>query len=279
MTRLNAFARIALMGTALAAPLSAQLPAPRSGDYLFATGTDDVRAMWVNPAGLARPVASLFAELAGARAIDGGWRVGQYSIGLSSRNTAFSYRRDRFEGQPGIGTLRVAAGFGFNQLSLGTGVELHQSRRSWDVGLQFYPAPRVILGAVLRNIGRPVVLGAALRLTGVASVSARLGRGALVSMDAVGVERRPAPGYDRVYRAGAQILLPLRTPVIAVSAFEFPSTASGVRLARWSVGLSFGKLNQLVSVATTLEPDGAARQLDAFSLTAVARAAAKAGPR
>jgi len=279
MTRLILFVRLAVVGVALAAPLAAQLPAPRSRDYLFVTGTDDARALWVNPAGLARPIASLFGEVTGTRTISGGWHVGQYSLALSSRNIAFGYRRDRFENAPDLGTWRVAGGLALTRLTLGTAIELHQSRRSWDIGLQYFPAPPVTFGAVVRNIGRPVVRQSTLRLTAVGSVSWRVARGTLFSVDAVAVERRPASGYDKLYRAGAQVLLPVRRAVGLVTAFEFPEGVSGVRLARWSLGLSLGQVNQLVGVATTLEPDGAARQLEAFSLAAVAKGAMRAAPR
>lgn len=262
----------ALVGSAITAPLAAQMPTSRSGDYLFATAVEDARALWVNPAGLGvRPLASLFGEVLTQRAIDGGWRVGQYSIALSSRNAGFGYRRDRFENEASVGTWRFGGAFRLTRLALGTSMEFHRGGRSWDIGLQYLPAPTVLFGFVLRNAGRPVVRNDTLRLLGVGSVAWRPGGGALLSAEATATERRPASGYDYLYRAGAQLLLPLRSPVTAFAVFEFPSGVSGPRLARWSLGLAYGGLNQLLGVATTLHPEGAGTQMESWSLAALSR--------
>ncbi|MSR06272.1 MAG: hypothetical protein EXR93_04265 [Gemmatimonadetes bacterium] len=74
--------------------VAAQVPASRSRDYLFASNADDARALLVNPAGLARPIASLFGEFSSVLAADGGRRLGQYSFGVSSRSAAVGYQRD-----------------------------------------------------------------------------------------------------------------------------------------------------------------------------------------
>jgi hypothetical protein len=272
MNRSRAFLPCALSWAAFAAPLAAQGPVSRSTDYLFATGVDDARAAWVNPAGLgARPMASIFGEVLTQRAVGGGWRVGQYSLGLSSRNAAFVYRRDRFESAPSLGAWRVAGAFNFPRVSFGTSLEFVSGGRSWDVGLQYRPGPVVQLGFLVRNIGRPVVRDTQQLVSGAAGLGWRVGRGLLFSGEFVATERRAATGYDNLLRAGVELALPFRSPVTVLSAFEFPSPGSSIRLSRWSIGLAYGGMSQFVGVATAQHPSGATGQLESWSLAAVSK--------
>ena len=230
--------------------------------------------MWVNPAGLGgRPIASAFGEAFTTRSADGRLRVGQYSFALSSRNAAVGYRRDRFEGQPSQGSWRVGGGFGVTHLVFGTSVEFHKGGRAWDAGVQFLPYPALAFGVVLRNIGRPVVRDSALRLTSAGSVSWSPAPRALIAAEAIATERRPvAAGYDGRYRVGGQYMFPSRSPITVMSLFDFESGVGGIRLAGWSVGLAFGGAHQLRGVASVLEPAGASRRLEGFSMAGLARA-------
>jgi len=266
----------ALLG-GLLSRVAAQTPPPRSGDYLFASTADDARALWVNPAGLARPIASLFGEFSSVRAADDGWRLGQYSFALSSRSAAIGYQRDRFENQPSLGTWRVGGAIALTKMSLGTTIVLRSGGRSWDAGILYTPLPKLAVGLVVRNIGRPVVRDSAQRLVAVGGVTLRPARGTAFTAEVLATERRPATGYDKRYRAGAQIVLPARWPITVTSAFEFDSRASGTRLARWSIGLALGRMNQLVGVATAVEPEGAARSLASYSVAAVAKGVTRQG--
>ncbi len=257
-----------------ATPAGAQVQAARSRDYLFAAGTDDARALWLNPAGLGpRPVASLFGEIANVRSPSGGWHVAQYSFALSSRNIAVGYKRDRVEAGPSAGHWRVGGGIGLPPLALGAGIEFHPGGRSWDVGLVYLPAPVLLLGAVVRNVGRPVVGDSALRLTGAASIAWHPVRNALVMAEAAATERRPLPGHDDVYRGGIQVFLPARWPITVLSAFDFRSASTGLRLDRWSIGLALGAANQLVGIGTVGRPAGnTGSQLEGYSVAGVSRA-------
>jgi hypothetical protein len=108
-------------------------------------------------------------------------------------------------------------------------------------------------------------------LVGVGGITVRPARGVALTAELLATERRPATGYDRRYRAGGQVVLPARWRITVMSALEFDSPPSGTRLARWSIGLALGGLNQLVGVATAVEPAGAARSLESYSIGAVAK--------
>lgn len=164
------------------------------------------------------------------------------------------------------------------KLALGTSIAFHKGGRSWDAGMLYTPLPTVSFGLVVRNLGRPVVRDSALRIVVASAVTFRPARGAALTAEVLGTERRPVAGYDRRYRAGAQIVLPIRWLVTATSAFEFESRPSGNRLGRWSIGVAFGRLNQLLGVATTAEPEGVARNLEAYSLAAIAKGVTRPGP-
>lgn len=241
---------------------------------MFASAVHDARSLWVNPAGLGgRPVAALFAEIAGTKGAGDGWRVGQYSFALGSRNLAVGYRRDRFPDTTSRGTWKLAGAFSLTRWTWGAGVEFHSGGRSWDVGLQYLPTSRLTVGIVMRNMGRPVVRDTvALRLNGVVSLAWNPTTRTMIAAEAVAVERLPVSGYDYRYRAGAQILFPGRSPVTVLTTFDMASGAMGFRLERWSVGLGFGGANQLVGVATVREPDGLSRRMEMFSLAGHARA-------
>lgn len=255
----------------LSPSVAAQAPASRSSDYLFVSNADDVRALSVNPAGLARPIASLFGEFSSVHAAGGGRRLGQYSFGVSSRSAAVSYQRDRFDSLPSLGTWRVAGAIALTKAALGTSIAFNKGGRSWDAGVLYTPLPTVSIGLVVRNLGRPVVRDSALRIVVVSGVTLRPARGAALTAEVLATERRPVTGYDRRYRAGAQIVLPIRWLVTATSAFDFESQSGGTRLRRWSIAVAFGRLNQLLGVATTGEPEGLARSLEAYSVAAIAK--------
>ena len=134
----------------------------RSEDYLFASSVNDVRALWVNPAGLGIVrEASLMGKFSLERRTAGDWRLGQYTLGLNSRGISLGFRRDRL---PTFSNsiIRVGLGLGFPRGAFGAAVSIHRGTtndRSLDLGLRLIPLPRVDLGVVLKNIGRPVIRG------------------------------------------------------------------------------------------------------------------------
>ena len=92
----------------------------RSADYLFAASATDARALWVNPAGLAASLeASVMAEIAVERPVDGGLRWAQWAAALNSRGFSLGYQRDRFEDGPSTGTLRFGLALPFPRGAVG----------------------------------------------------------------------------------------------------------------------------------------------------------------
>ncbi len=89
------------------------------------------------------------------------WRLGRYTLGLSSRGISLRFRRDRL---PTFSNsiIRVGVGLGFPRGAFGAAVSIHRGTtndRSLDLGLRLIPLPLVDLGVVLKNIGRLVLRG------------------------------------------------------------------------------------------------------------------------
>jgi hypothetical protein len=257
---------LALALTVLAAPLGAQLPPSRSGEYLFAAGPTDVRALWVNPAGPSVvPQASILGEVTVGREIPDDWRVSQYTFGLSSRGVSLGYQRDRHQLLESIGTWRLGGSVKLGRGAFGTAIAFHRSRRGWDVGVRYQAGRQVQLAAVVRNIGRPTVRDSVLRVTLVSGLAWQLGALRL-SSEAVAVERRPADGYDVSYRTGMQLALPLRWRATAVAAVDLNQD---LQLRRWSAGLALGGTAQLVGVASGLANTAAGHRIESLSVSGV----------
>ena len=88
--------------------VTAQSVSARSQDYLFLTNVADVRALWVNPAGLALvPEASILGELTFER-LGGDLRVDQYAVGFNSRGISIGYQRSRLVGEKPVSARQVA---------------------------------------------------------------------------------------------------------------------------------------------------------------------------
>lgn len=228
---------------------------PRSRDYLFTTNVDDVRAVWVNPAGLAWvPEASVAAEAVLDRA-NGSLHVGQYSFGLNSRGLALAYWRDRPAPGPGQTVLTVGLALPLGAGSLGGSMNSYRGRREtgYDIGLR-YPAPAgASLGLVLRNLGRPVVDSLPQPVTGVAGVTLPVAPGlAAVSLEGTAAERLGSSGYDLGYRAGFVVQVGGTLPI----ALHAAARVAGSEVRQWSLGLLFGRLDRLGVVGSALPASG-----------------------
>ena len=272
----------------VAAPAAAQTNSPRSATYLFASTVGDVRASWLNPAGLAvHTEASIMAEAVADRCPERctgrqGVRLGQYTLGFNSRGLSFIYQRDRFSDGARGNTYRLGLGFGSGRTSLGTALTLYRGTRTkehdFDFGARYVVTPAIDVGAVIRHVSRPVVRGIALPVTGVASAAATL-RGGLVqvALEAIAAERQfadgPGPrargegsGIDASYRAGLRVTLDGPLPVGVLATVQLGPDLS---VDRWSVGLAFGGADRGILLGSAVRRD-AAERLDQISLTGVA---------
>ena len=246
-------------------------PCPRSQDYLFLTNVTDVRALWVNPAGLALvPEASIIAELTFER-LNGELRVEQYAVGFNSRGISVGYQRNRLVGEKPVSSLRTGFGFPFRGGSVGVAFSrYHQdSTKSFgmDFGLFFVPTVAVQLGLAVRHVGRPSVRGADLPVTTVGAAQMTLSVIQL-TWETAAVERlQPdVSGFDFTHRAGVRLSLWKQLPVMLIGAVDL---GSNVRIDRLNVGFSMGGARQLTSIGSAVPRDNAP-VFEHFSATFVA---------
>lgn len=267
--------------------VAGQAVSPRSQDYLFVGAVDDARALWVNPGGLhVVTEASVMAEITAERPLDGGSpRLSQLAVGFNSRGISFGYQRDRLRDDPvtvadegrAADAFRFGAGFWLPRGGAGIAVTFHRtgisdrgSQRSVDVGARYALLPTLAAGAVVRNLGRPVLAYTAQPepVLGVLGLSwlAWPSR-ALVLAEASVAERVDTSGVDTGYRAGAHLVIggPLRLG--AVTALEL---GGNFKIDRWTVGLVIGGADRIVGLVSGIPTTGKSAHLERFSVSGVA---------
>lgn len=207
-------ARLAL-GVALAA-LACAVPCPRQAAaqlypaqatrYLLTTEARDARALWVNPAGLARGVEASVGVDATMDGADASVRLQQYGATLMSRNFAVGWIHDAYPGGASSDNYALGAGLGDEVLSMGVSRRWFGGRdgdRAWDLALRARATATLDLSVVWRNVGSPVVRdsiypASVVPAAGVHSRSGRLGAG-------VELDLRTDLGAIRELRAGASV--------------------------------------------------------------------------
>ncbi len=251
--------------------VTAQRVSARSQDYLFLTNVADVRALWVNPAGLGLvPEASILGELTFER-LGGDLRVEQYALGFNSRGVSIGYQRNRLVGEKPVGTLRTGFGFPFRGGSLGVAFSRfsQDSIKSYgaDFGLLYIPSIAVQLGLAVRHVGRPTVRGADLPVTTVGAAQMTLSVVQL-SWETAAAERLEPDdsGFDFTHRAGARLALWKRLPVMVIGAVDM---GSNLRIDRLNLGFSIGGARQLTSIGSAVSRNNAP-VFEHFSATFVA---------
>jgi len=234
--------------------VTAQSVSARSQDYLFLTNVADIRALWVNPAGLALvSEASILGELMFER-LGGELRVEQYALGFNSRGVSIGYQRNRLVGEKALGTLRTGFAFPFRGGSLGVAFSRYSqdSIKSYgaDFGLIYVPRIAVQLGLAVRHVGRPTVRGADLPVTAVGAAQMTLSVVQLNWETAAAERLEPDDsGFDFTHRAGARLALWQRLPVMVISAVDL---SSNMRIDRLNVGFSIGGARQLTSIGSAV---------------------------
>lgn len=254
--------RLAVVGAATAC-LATQVAAgqsvrPRSGDYEFTSTVHDIRALWVNPAGL-RVVAdaSIMAEFTVERPQDGDLRLAQWTAGFNRWGLAVAYQRDRFSEDPSAGALRFgfalpfrrgAAGAAFSFYS-GNALDTADARDiGLDVGFQYRLLAPVNVGIVVRNIGRPDLRNSRAPLSGAVSLALRAIAGhALLAAEMLAAERLAASGFDVSYRGGVQLSTGGRLPVTLITAVDL---SAGLELDRWVLGFALGGANRVTALGS-----------------------------
>ena len=148
-----------LAGSAAAAPLSAQVLPAQPERYLLSSEVDDARALWINPAALARRLeASIGADIGVDRFAGGAMQLSQYGATVASRGLAASWVHDRY---PGGGYVNAyAIGFGLGDESFSGGLTRRWYRglfaaSAWDVAVRGALANGVQLSVVARGLDWP----------------------------------------------------------------------------------------------------------------------------
>lgn len=254
--------RLAVIGTA-AACLATQVAAgqsvrPRSGDYEFASTVHDIRALWVNPAGLGIVAdASIMAEFTLERPQGGDLRLAQWTAGFNRWGLAIGYQRDRFSEDPNTGALRFGLALPFRRGAAGAAFSFYSGNAldttdardmGLDLGFQYRLLAPVNLGIVVRNIGRPDLRDSRAPLTGAVSLALRaVPRHALLAAEVIAAERFSASGYDVSYRGGMQLSVGGRLPITLITAVDL-----GARFAvdRWVIGFAVGGPDRVTALAS-----------------------------
>jgi len=254
----------------LADPLLGQAFPSRSQDYLFVSLVDDVRALWVNPAGLAVVrEASIMVETVFDQPELGDIRLAQWSLAFNTRGLSVGYQRDRLQSDSTNQTLRIGLARPFRRGSFGIDLSFYssdQSDQGLNTGLNYRLLPWLRGTLVVRNVGQPVVRSVKLPLTGLAGLGCSVAGGAVQLAGEVLAQKRVATsGADMSYRVGARFATPTRIPVAALLAVGL---GSDVTVDRWFLGLALGGSRRAIVGGTFLS--GEASGLDAVSVTALA---------
>ena len=254
--------RLAVIGTA-AACLATQVAAgqsvrPRSGDYEFASTVHDIRALWVNPAGLGIVAdASIMAEFTLERPLGGDLRLAQWSAGFNRWGLAIGYQRDRFSEDPNTGTLRFGLALPFRRGAAGAAFSFYSGNAldtadtrdmGLDLGFQYRLLAPVNLGIVVRNIGRPDLRDSRAPITGAVSLALRaIPQHVLVAGEVLAAERLLESGYEVSYRAGMQLSTGGRRPFTLITAVDL---GRGLAFDRWLVGVAVGGPDRVAALAS-----------------------------
>jgi hypothetical protein len=165
-----------VLGGGIRARALAQVAPNRATAYLMPTDVGDVRALWVNPAGLAaREEAAVLLDLT-VQGPGSGGRLAQVSTGFNARGLAFGYQRDNFTNGIHGHTYRLGLGGASRGLAFGVGVALYRGATGgtgWDFGIRYDWRPQLTIGGAVRNVGKPTVRGQTLEATFVPSITAR----------------------------------------------------------------------------------------------------------
>jgi hypothetical protein len=195
--------------TLASARAAAQVIPAQPARYLLTTEAADARALWVNPAALARlPEASVGADVTGDRFFPGGSQLSQYSLSLAGRGVAASWDHERFPSNQSLNVYAVGVGLGDERFSAGVARRWYRGvvdAGSWDVAARVSTLDGTQLSLVTKNVGSPRLGDSTYWATLVPGALVYLLRGTVQ----VGGEWEVAPHTWRsiAYRAGGSVAL------------------------------------------------------------------------
>ena len=242
----------------------------RSRAYVLTPLADDVRALWVNPAGLALvQEASIMGEAVFNQPDDSSVRVMQWSLGFNTRGLSAGYQRDRLETGTSNQLLRIGLARPFRGGAVGIDMSFYwsdESDRAFDTGITYHLVRSVAASLVLRNIGQPVVAGVKLPFTGIAGLGwTGADRSLQIAGQVEASKRLDVFEFDLSYRAGARIASPKPFPIAAIAVIEFggPSDTD-----QFFIGIALGGSRRLVLGGSFLS--GSTSGLDIVHITGLA---------
>jgi hypothetical protein len=243
-------------GQAVLVPIQPAQPA-RS---LLTTEVTDARALWVNPAGLARQLeASIGADVTADR-FAGGTQLSQYGATIASRGVAAGWVHDRYPSGPAVNAYSIGFGLGDEGFSAGTVRRWYTGRVAgiaWDVGARIAKADGTQLSLVARNLGSPRLGDSTYRASFVPGALFRLLDGRL---SASGEWEVQSSGWrSSEFRFGGTIAL---TPALELAVHA--DLAPNFRRRGFVVALSFAGPQSRAGAFAFLP--GAANEVDAFGV-------------
>jgi hypothetical protein len=151
-------ATVGAWAAAGAAPAAAQVIPAQPARYLLTAAVADARAVWVNPAALARRLEATLGIDVTADRLAGGAQLSQYGATISSRSVAFSWAHDRFADRSSTDAFAIGVGLGDEALSVGGSRRwLRGTVRAsfWDLAARAAANPWLQVSVVGRNFGSP----------------------------------------------------------------------------------------------------------------------------
>jgi hypothetical protein len=248
------------------AHLSAQQVAPnRATAYLFPTDVQDVRALWVNPAGLGvQREASIYAELL---VTDPGalGQLGQINAGFNARGLSVGYQRDNLDDGVRGHTYRLGLAGGSGRLAAGGAMALYRGTDAkatgWDVGVTYTVHKSLNAALVVANIGQPIVRGLQQRMTYVPGVTWSPVAGLGFSTDArITPDSVASYAFGLSWRSGSAG----KWPVEVITRLD---TDGDLRRGAFVFGLSLGGQDRFGVIGTT---PGDVSRVDGVSLYGLA---------
>jgi hypothetical protein len=174
-----------LLGAAAALPgvAAAQSFVPQPQLYMLSTDAGDARALWVQPAGLARSREASIAAFVTGNNYPGGMQVGQYGATIASGVLAFGWQHDRYSDSVSSNAFVVGLAGGTPLFSVGLDRRFYSGTNtkggSWDIGGRYILTPMLEASLVVRDLSSPVIVGDTIFSTLVPGVAIQLLRGRL----------------------------------------------------------------------------------------------------
>ncbi len=135
------------------------IPPAQAARYLLTTDASDARALWVDPAGLARQMeASLGVEMAADRFDSGGMQLRQWGGTIASHGAAAGWVHDRYPNGASLNIYDIGVGLGDEQFSAGAAHRWYRgivTGSAWDVGFRSTVWEGADVSLLARNIGSP----------------------------------------------------------------------------------------------------------------------------